>query len=199
VRRGARILLWLLVLVGLTACNSRRFLYLERAAVVEDCRASDERPPGVQRLLAGHHIERGRALVLIGRTFDPGSLLTIDDETYKKLTIEIPTYDPDVPIKIPGPGLKVFYTTGSAAWVRRAVGVSSTNATGAIVIRNKTRERLTAKIDLIVHVKEPLQPPDRASREVKIQEEHTFTKIDLEDLTPWLGTCHPSPSKEVYP
>jgi hypothetical protein len=51
----------------------------------------------------------------------------------------------------------------------------------------------------MVSVKDPPHPLDKTPRELKIKETRTFTKIELKDLTPWLGTCSPSPGKEVYP
>jgi len=148
--------------------------------------------------LAGHHIQPGDSLVLLARTWDHGSLSVIDDEKYTKLTVEIAKYEPDVPLKIPGQGLKLFYVYGASAWVRQAAGVSSAEATGTILIRSKGHGRLTAEIDVVVAARDPNEPLE-TPREIRIRETRTFSRIAFEDLTPWLGRCHPSPGREVYP
>ena len=197
--KRALISYWLVASVCLVGCSSSRFHFLESARIAENCPTSEERPPAVQRLLAGHHIERGRALVLVARTWDPGSFFTIDDEMYTKLTIEIAKYEPDVPLKVPREGLRLFYVHGASAWVRQAAGSSSAEATGTILIHKKDDDRLTAAIDVIVSGRDPTEPLDKTPQDIRIRETRTFSRIQLEDLTPWLGTCYPSPSREVYP
>jgi hypothetical protein len=197
--RIMRVICGVLSSVWLLGCTSERFHYLENAAVIENCRVGDERPAAVSRLLAGHYIGPGHGLILIARKFDPGSLLAVDDETYEKLTIGIDRHEVGVPMNVPQPGIRLFYSAGSAAFIRRAAGAFSTGASGTIVIVNKSDRQLTARLDLVILVRKPSDSPEAVPREVKIKEERTFKSLDIEKLTPWLGTCQPSFDKEVYP
>ena len=180
------------------ACDSDRSHYLAGATVVEGCQLGDGRSPTVARLLAGHYVEPGRGLVLLDRRTKSGSLFSVDTQTYEKLTIELARADVGVPINLPGPNVRLFYTSGSTAFVLNAAGFYSVKASGTIVIRRRTADRLTAGLDLVILVvRSPF--PESAPVEVRIKEDRTFTRIDLDNLTPLLGTCQPELGKEVNP
>src|SRR5947208_812424 len=56
------------------------------------------------------------------------------------------------------------------------------------IIKSKTADRLTTGLDLVILVAmSPFREPTPI--EVKIKDERMFTRIGLDDLTPWLGTC----------
>src|SRR5439155_1394235 len=80
----------------------------------------------------------------------------------------------------------------------KGAGLYSLKASGTIIIKSKTADRLTTGLDLVILVAmSPFREPTPI--EVKIKDERMFTRIGLDDLTPWLGTCQSELGKEVYP
>jgi hypothetical protein len=186
------------VCLSLIGCDSSRFHYLENAAVIEECRPSENRPAPLARLLAGHYIERGRALVLVERVFDRGSFTGVDSASFRKLTIEVARYESGSPIAVPSTDVRLFYTHGSLPFLRQAAGFVNTHAEGTIRVTRTSADRLTVKSELTLLVTRP-NSTESTTTKVRIDEEHAFTRIELGDLTPWLGTCHPAPSREARP
>lgn len=166
--------------------------------MIEGCQLGEDRSPTVARLLAGHYVVPGRGLVLLGRRFKQGPLFSADTQTYEKLTIEVARTDVGVPINVPGPNVRLFYSRGSTAFAVKGAGLYSLKASGTIIIKSKTADRLTTGLDLVILVAmSPFREPTPI--EVKIKDERMFTRIGLDDLTPWLGTCQSELGKEVYP
>lgn len=193
------VVLWSLPLVVLlTACDSTHSHYVSGAAIMEACKLGTERSPAVSRLLTGHYVVPGRGLVLLNRRANRGPILSADTDTYEKTTIQLD--DPEIggPILVAGPGVKMFYTRGSMAFARKASGFYSTSAEGTIVIKGKTARSLTAVLDLvIIAAKSPFSEAE--PMKVKMKDERTFTRIQFDNLTPWLGTCQAELGKEVHP
>jgi hypothetical protein len=189
--------------IGSADTRTFHLYYLEKGQVADRCQALAGRDPAIERLLAGHYIERGEHLVLLIRAFDEGKSLVIDDETYDKLTLEIRHYELGIPLQLNSPEVKLYYSRGTAAFISRADGVFSSRASGTLVIEEKGESHLLIKIDAEI-VPQPARqdlPFLRSEKlePVTINAQFALTKIALEDLTPWLGVRHPSYYKEIHP
>jgi len=73
----------------------------------------------------------------------------IDDEKYTKLTVEIAKYEPDVPLKNPRPGLKLFYVMALPHGYDKRPASRPLRPRGRFY-PPKGHGRLTAEIDVVV-------------------------------------------------
>jgi hypothetical protein len=186
--------------IGSADTRTSYLYYLEEGQMVDRCQGLAGRDAAIERLLAGHYIERGEHLVLLIRAFDEGNPRVIDDETYEKLTVELRSYEIGTPIELSSPEVKLYYSSGGAPWISRASGVFSSEASGKIVIEEKNANHLRLKLQITIPAKQARESTALIKkRTVEIKEGYTLQKISLEQLTPWLGMRHPSYHKEVYP
>lgn len=138
-------------------------------------------------LVAGHQIESGPHLVLLLRTFEPGHWFTVDDERFDKLTIEVHSYRPRVPIDLPSPDVDLFYSSGSSGFVSKGAGVFSREAHGTLTIVDSDQDHTEVKLDLRISAQPASAAVPMHSREVVKRGQFRFASISPEKLTPWLG------------
>jgi len=189
-----------LLLVGCSTMN----LYYVRDAQMIPFSESDRgeltgsRPDAVKLLLNGHYVRTGKSLVLLIRKFDQGNALTVDDELYEKVTIEIQDYPLGIPIKLDSRDLRLYYSSGSSGHIARGHGVYATSGSGTLVIKAFEKGRIVVDLDLVLWA-----TPTRAfpfdGKEVHVREVLSFEEKKVADLTPWLGIPDSSLGKEVYP
>ncbi len=149
-------------------------------------------------LLNGHYIKPGNNLVLLVRRFDKGSIFTVDDESYEKLTVEIKNYTFDKPIKLSSPDVRFYYSNGSSGFVSKGHGVYSASGSGSIIVKKNKMNKIAVELNLIILAK-PAGAFPFEGRTVKIQELLIFKEIQIAGLTPWLGVPGLSLGEEVYP
>jgi hypothetical protein len=198
------ILSLLLLHVG---CTQRQLVYVQGGSLpepgIQSARSSYvlDRDERVNLLLSGHYVEDGENLVLLIRTFDPGSIVAIDDETFEKLTIEIEKDSIHVgePITLRSSGARFFYSRGVSGYIYRAHGVYSTDGSGTIEILDANNDSMTVDIDMTINVKPARKSVALEEGVVRKSAKLTFKRISVDELTPWLGMPNQEYAKEVYP
>lgn len=189
-----------LLLIG---CSTVNLYYVERAQMipyseVDKGSFTSIRPEPAKLLLNGHYVSTGKNLVLLIRQFDKGSPLTIDDEIYEKLTIEIKDYTVGVPMKFDSPDMRFYYSSGSSGHVTRGHGIYATSGSGTLVIKAVEKNRIVVDLDLTMWAT-PAGAFPFEGRNVHVRELLSFEKKEIAELTPWLGIPDSSLGKEVYP
>ncbi len=191
------------LLVGLFASCSRLDLYYVRhSELVGDKGLSDAEltPVGAGRwLVEGHHIRRGGDLVLLMRRYDRGSLFIIDDEGFKKLTIEIPAAELGRSIPVDVPPARLYYSQASSPFVGRGEGFYAARGEGYVTIVRVFERGIEARVDVTVRAARPPGAAFKHQKDVSISGDFLFTEICLEDLTPWLGSGTDSVLRQAYP
>jgi len=156
------------------------------------------RPEPAKLLLNGHYVKSGDSLVLLIRRFDKGSVFTLDDEIYEKLTIEIKNYTLGEPIKLGSPDIHFYYSSGSSGFIYKGHGVYSTSGSGNIIVKKVERNTIVVELDFTIWA-EPAGPFPFEGRKVQVDGSLSFKEKQVADLTPWLGVPALSLGKEVYP
>lgn len=141
--------------------------------------------------LYAHRVGPGDGLVVAYRRFSPGGVLTIDDESFEKLTVWLaePRMDGQRRLTLPSPEALVVYSRGGSAWPVAAC--SGWLSTGEVRIQPGGRQFLVEVSGSLVAATGRC-PPTIAL---------TFQSNELDDvslLTPWLGAQGDSPYSESY-
>jgi hypothetical protein len=184
-------------------CLTTQYYYIKSAKLYgstgnESRPFTEDREEPIRLLLNGHHIKAGSYLILLIRKFDRGSLFSIDDETYEKLTIVLKNFNIDEPIDFNSSSVQIYYSRGSSGFVRKGHGVYADSGKGTITIRKIDINKVIAEIDFKTTAK-PAGAFPFESQQIEIQDSFTFSEIEVAGLTPWLGTPSPDIGKEVYP
>lgn len=186
-----------------TGCSAMQYYYIQDAKLAQSSDSEEipfvgNRKESINLLLNGHYIKAGNSLVLLIRKFDKGSLFSVDDETYEKLTIEIKKYEVGVPMSLNSSNIKTYYSSGSSGFVRKGHGVYADLGKGNITIKKINKNKIVAELDFTARA-EPTGVFPHEGRTVVIQDSFVFNEKRIADLTPWLGIPDASLGKEVYP
>lgn len=193
----------IIIIAMLCGCSKSDLVYVEHAKLHKldvngDLGFVKGRTKEVNLLLSGHYVEPGNDLVLLMRHFCGGDLFAIDDETYEKISIEINDYKIGIPIMLNSDAIRFYYSSGSSGFAYKGHGVYSSTGVGEITIDDINKEGLKVKFNITVLARPAGIFPSK-SKEVKINGIYLFRKVNIEELSPWLGTLAPSVGKEVYP
>lgn len=146
----------------------------------------------------GHRIKAGKGVVIAYRWFSEGSLSTIDDEVYKKLTIWIDqlVFDSSTLINLGNnSNVVVFYSQGGSAWP--GSGFHGYAIRGTIQLTERTGSNLTASVSARLRLSSS-QGDMYGHRDLIPDSTFNFAfsckKLDPSDMIPWLG-C---PGEHVY-
>ncbi len=202
---------FLLFLLGLqnfdlfaAECCKRDYLYIRNAKIstskeVQKFSFLKHRDKTIKPMLGGHYISPGDNLVILIREFDCGRTSVIDDESFKKITIEIEKYISYIPIGLNSPAVKFNYSAGSSAWIKSGGGGYSTRGTGKISIMDLEQNELLLELDvkLLIHIRKTIFH-EAKNVQIEIRKEYVLKEITIDELTPWLGVPDPSEFGEVY-
>ena len=181
------------VLPGLRAADA---FYVEDVRLVEPALylAPLPDPPGFEdpeaqeafeRLpVRGHQMEAGIGTVVAYRWYSPGSLMTIDDESFEKLTIMIRTDLEEagtVPLNDTA-RVVVAYSRGGSAWPAGACFGTSTDGT----LRYRRWPFGRIRFDVSLEVK---AVSGRTYCDGHIRRSLIVRPRSLASLSPWLGGC----------
>jgi len=183
----------------LSNCNKVDYYFIPDAKIKQNIQTDYGRNNDTSMLLTGHYIESGTNTVLIIRKYDKGSIFSVDDEIFQKLTIQLDEFEIGTPISASTSGLLINYSKGVSGQIRRGDGRYSTSTRGSLTVMKQVENKMEVKIDLQFEV----IPTEAFSILGPINENingyYVFKKIKIDDLTPWLGTPGETPGKEVYP
>ncbi len=129
-----------------------------------------------------HWIKKGAGTILAIRKYTEGKPRTIDDEEYLKTTIWIKNLKVGKVEFANSNDALVFFTQGGSAWPRVSCGGAS--AAGHVEIKKVTETEVLAAIDSEIKCTYPI--PNKVTV-VKLKETHTFKKLSVESITPWIG------------
>lgn len=189
-----------LVLVGLMmACATR----VDRIAV-HDARllateyledgAEGSSAPVENRALSMHRITRGSGTVFSKRTYDPGSLFSIDDEQFEFISWMVPKSHTGI-LDVQSDLVAVFYSRGSSAFPEQACfGVAKS---GYLDIRPGMNGATQVRMSMVIAKGELVSGEECPEREV--HDDGIFVPKEVTDLTPWLGGPFEYPYQASYP
>lgn len=144
-----------------------------------------------------HRLKRGPGTVFGLRTYMPGKLGVIDDESYRKVTLWMagaaPATSADLPVGDDA-RVRLLITDGGSAWLHSAcshVGVGGT----VRIERIGRRFRVTIRAATAVSGQ---SPPQVLCRDGEVDLTFEAKEIAFADLTPWLGVEGRDPFEETY-
>lgn len=143
-----------------------------------------------------HHIQPGQGAILAYRKFDPGGVLTHDDESYAKLTVWLPDGLPTKPLKVtltPQSRIQAVFSNGGSAWPRHDCTVALTQG---ILQITPTGSHYT--VDYLGNIALQPQVNPECERPSIVRQEFTTSALSLSELTPWLGKPGEHPYDETY-
>ncbi len=185
-------------------CCKRDYLYIRNAKIstseeIQKFKFLKERKKTIKPLLEGHYISPGNNLVILIREFDCGRTSTIDDELFRKMTIEIEKYISYISLDLSSPTIKVNYSNGSSAWAFRTGGAYSSTGTGKIKIIDLEENMLLLEVDvkLLCKLSKESFPKNKTIQKI-IKKEYILKESSIDELTPWLGVPDPSWDPELY-
>jgi hypothetical protein len=132
----------------------------------------------------------GESLVLSIRTFYPGAGMVTDDETFEKVSLEIPSVQIGVRVDLAAADVHFYYAEGSGPWSPTAGHSFAKRAQGTLTIQSVDDAQgiLKARIDLVA------QPILADCREQgvdldakQLHGEFSFVRKNLGELSAWLG------------
>jgi hypothetical protein len=147
---------------------------------------------------AVHRLKRGRGIVISYRFYSNGSIWAIDDETYRKLTVWIPSGAPQSPMVLDladRANAVVMFSRGGSAWPRN--DCSGYVSSGALRVGHRGGR-------YVVSVHGELEPRGNSDVFKKncvpqpVDLEFEASELSFEQLTPWLGIAGSYPYAETY-
>ncbi len=196
------LLCMIMIVVVFVGCSVKQNIFIESASLKElsmkkssceergSCEVAD-------LLLKGHHAVPGNNLLLLIRHFEPGDLLSIDDELFEKFSFEVCSYELGVPVNIGSPDVIIRYSAGGSSFIRKGWGVYSESGVGTITILCMEKDKIVANIEFSTTAESV--GLFSFEENVKIQGSYTFNRMEMSNLTPWIGAPGNSIAEEVYP
>ena len=145
-----------------------------------------------------HRLQRGRGIVLAERFYSNGSVNSIDDEYFRKLTVWIPGGPPQAEALFDlsdRANVLVFLSQGGSAWPRDAC--SGHVSTGTMRVARKG-----ARYQVSLHGQFSPHGNAGSVRDCKaspVDIEFAATELQFSKLTPWLGSADGKhPYAETY-
>ena len=143
-----------------------------------------------------HRIHAGRGTVIAYRRYDAGERMTVDDETFEKMTLWLKSSVPgDATFDLSREdGVVAIYSTGGSAWPQS--GCSGYLTVGTVTIAAEGSQ-------LRVSVDARLQPSGNSRIHDYCHPAHVRVNfiagaIDMAQLTPWLGAAAEDVYDETY-
>ena len=151
--------------------------------------ASESPPTKPQYHVQNHWISEGRGTVFGWRYYSNGSLMTMDDEIYRKITIwvaEIPAGEIAFGDKSKVVG---YYSQGGSAWPGAGCGGEIASGTIHLIdqAESKVRIKIAGSVDCINQMR-------KKSERVDLDDTFSFERIEHPEITPWFG----KPGENIY-
>jgi len=137
-------------------------------------------------LLSGHRIIQGTGTVLGVRHYSEGEAL--DSGKFRKLTIFVADRDDDrVVFELPEAQSQVlaYLSEGSAEFPRN--GCYGYARSGSIEVRQSGRNAIELKVNLDFDMEPAIPERNTWCKSERVHETISLEKIDVDNLTPWLG------------
>lgn len=178
-------LVWILVLGACPAvvvgCASTHDLYFIKGARVADASPVVENPDLEDRQDGQHRIEADSKVVLLMRDWERGDWFNMEDQEYRKLTVELPAVTNGQTFDAQTPGVAIFYSEGRTGWMWQRCG--GTVASGTIAIGSYSDRTLDATLALVITCEPATQKMPR--RNVAVNGHFRFDRMSIEELGPW--------------
>jgi hypothetical protein len=138
----------------------------------------------IQQVGAGgaSQIGAGSRVVLKLREWDPGEVFTTDDESYRKVTIELSPVVVGERVPVGDPRMKVVLSDGSSVWDVSRCG--SETGEGSVLVERYAGDSLTAQLALSMDCR--YRYPKIPAEIVRVEGTFRFREISFAELSPWL-------------
>lgn len=144
-----------------------------------------------------HRLSKGHGAVFAHRWYSNGDVMTIDDESFKKLTVWIDELPKKYPVEIDftrHQKVKGAYTRGGSAWPRAAC--SGYLRSGSLILDKSGGSIDVSVIGVFVPAGSGAYGGYCEEQELNI--EFSASELKFEELTPWLGLQGNHPYAETY-
>lgn len=144
--------------------------------------------------LFAHRLTTGTGTIFAYRFYSPGGLLTVDDETFEKVTIWFKQPLPVAGVIPISDTVLVVHTKGGSAWPRSAC--SGVIKSGFIKV-STSEDAFDVSVSGDLLQAGNRHPQWCSQRHLKVS--FSASEISLTSLTPWLGRAGDHPYAESYP
>lgn len=161
-------------------CSSTHDLYFIKGARVVNTSPVVGKLDVEWRQGGQHKIEPDSNIVLLMRDWERGNWLNMEDQRYRKLTVELPAIAIGQTLDAQTPGVAIFYSEGRTEKSQRCGG---TVASGTIAIGNYSDSTLDATLALVIECEPAMSGKPR--RDVDLSGHFRFDRMSVEELGPW--------------
>ncbi len=138
-------------------------------------------------LNAIHRVVRGSNTVVVLRSFSGKRSDELDSEEFWKLTINLPNIAPGETRTLQAAAANTRFSRAGSAWVEKGFGYVGARVTGTIVARRVDSDTMT--IDALLTVETRFAGDPEETQLITLQRQATLRRMELADLTPWLGSA----------
>lgn len=143
----------------------------------------------IARIFRGHEIVKGERVVLIVRQYSWEDGVA-DSGGFTKISIEIPNFETNGPVRFNLSSLRSYYSRGSTTWALKGGSRYASSLSGGVTI---SRSGNTWQVTLeIMGTAQQLKWGKTSLHKIAIKESFEATEIKHNVLTPWLGAQFPA-------
>lgn len=150
-------------------------------------------------VVEGHRIGEGDGLVLAYRRYSQPLLPAVDQETFEKLTVLLPSRRSILSETVPvgsDRDIVAFYARGSSAFPGRS-GCFGYAKSGTVKLSGVSENRVRAEVELVFDLESPSGWPQDCGPFV-FRRSLLLEHRAVQDLTPWEGTRARSLAEETH-
>ncbi len=198
----------LALMILLQGCGWRGYqaFYVEHAALenpflyknmIKELRENKHGNGNANMPVMAHRIVPGEGVVIAYRSWSPGSIFVVDDESYEKMTIYMPGSLPsEGEIKLEdNPNIITVYVLGGSAWPKH--GCYGTATKGVLHFTPESLERMQAEVSFQADLTNAFSGD--SCEQIIFNKKFTIHKKLIKDLSPWEGRPSDRIRQETYP
>jgi hypothetical protein len=136
-------------------------------------------------------MDRGGQTVISRRSFDQGSLLSIDDEKFEMISLAIPHVSDVREYDVERDAITVVYTSGFGG---PFLGCFGRGRTGTVAVHAIEKDRLDVEFSVDVAMFGPA-----ACVDVRVTDRGQYRLMEFPELEPWFGGPATNQYEKVYP
>jgi hypothetical protein len=179
--RFFHISLFIIFLPVISSCSR----HIQKVYFIQNAELAGSKYLKENPILNGHEIVKGSGNVIAVRIWDEGAKLTIDDESFHKITFQIPDFKESLKIQPSSRGTKLFYSGGGSAFVSGKSGKILKDYTGAISLQKKDG-KIILNADIEIARTDLLWGPEDKNIKIVLKNVQVI-EMKFEELTPWIG------------
>ena len=138
-------------------------------------------------LNAVHRVVSGSGTVVLVRAFSEQKGNELDSEEFWKLTVDLPSMAIGERHVLQANAANTRFSRAGSAWIAEGFGYVGGQVSGTVVAQRVDRCSMTVDMSLDIETRFAGDPEE--SRPLAIHRKATLRRIELANLTPWLGSA----------